>query len=128
MRRGWRRMLIVLAALAVMGFGMVAVMNAQVSKLAQLDYAAAVPAQLQDGTYRGKVAALLVQAEVEVDVRAGHIQEVRLMRHQHGLGEGAEKIAGQMTVQGRIDVDTIAGATASSIVIKAAALDALQGE
>lgn len=125
MRKAWKIVLGVVALLFVLVAVMMMVMGGQMRELEALDYAGADISQLADGTYRGRAEALLVKAEAEVEVAAGRIARVRLIRHDHGLGSAAEAIVERFAEESRVDVDTVSGATASSIVIKAAVLDAL---
>jgi len=63
---------------------------------------------------------------VEVFLQDGRIQQVNLLEHRHGPGYGAEAIADSIVEANSLDVDSISGATASSIVVKTAVLEALK--
>jgi uncharacterized protein with FMN-binding domain len=112
----------------VLGLAIFFFMNQQINKYAQQDFSMINIAGLPDGIYQGSASALLVTARVEVTVRAGQILEVKLLDHNHGPGYGAEAICDNIVKTNSPDVDGISGATASSIVIKAAVLEALKSE
>lgn len=124
-----KRVLIYIAiGLLVLGLAIFFFMNQQINKYAQQDFSMINIAGLPDGIYQGSASALLVTARVEVTVRAGQILEVKLLDHNHGPGYGAEAICDNIVKTNSPDVDGISGATASSIVIKAAILEALKSE
>lgn len=124
-----KRVLIYIAiGLLVLGLAIFFFMNQQINKYAQQDFSMINIAGLPDGIYQGSASALLVTARVEVTVRAGQILEVKLLDHNHGPGYGAEAICDNIVKTNSPDVDGISGATASSIVIKAAVLEALKSE
>jgi uncharacterized protein with FMN-binding domain len=73
-----------------------------------------------DGTYWGAQRNFPVTAKVEVTVQAGRITDIRLRRHFHGPGHGAETILAQVLSAQSLQVDAISGATYSSkVVLKA---------
>lgn len=82
--------------------------------------------QVKDGTYNGIAETTLVKAEVEVEVKNHKITEIRLTRHDNGLGAKAESILKDMVDENTYEVDGVSGATLSSEVIKSAVSDALQ--
>ena len=84
-------------------------------------------ASLEDGIYPGQVDAGIIRVALEVTMRGGRIERIMLLEHRNGRGRAGEGvldaiIAGQETV-----VDTISGATYSSIVIMDAVQRALSG-
>ncbi len=101
-------------------------MGHQVNQLEKQDFSQVDVAHLPDGVYKGSASALLVTARVEVVVKEGRIQEVKLLEHGHGPGYGAEAMADNIVQANSPDADTISGATASSTVIKSAVLAALK--
>ena len=68
-----------------------------------------------------------IYAKVEVDVSGGKIIDVRILDHRQERGKAAEAVANEIVDEQRIDVDTVSGATNSSIVIKKAVEVALKG-
>lgn len=70
-----------------------------------------------DGEYLGEYDVRLVKAAVKVVVRNHRIESIELLRHDNGRGEDAEVIPGQVVKAQSLRVDTISGATSSSLVI-----------
>ena len=81
--------------------------------------------RIEDGVYRGKSETTLVKVEVEVEVKNHKIIRIDILKHEHGRGEKAEQIIGDMLERNTYNVDTISGATVSSEVIKSGVSDAL---
>ena len=82
---------------------------------------------ISDGVYIGKYDVNFIYAKVEVDVSGGKIIDVRILEHRQERGKAAEAVANEIVDEQRIDVDTVSGATNSSIVIKKAVEVALKG-
>ena len=81
--------------------------------------------KVEDGIYRGKVETMLVKAEVEVSVKNHKIISISIIKHDNGKGKPAEAIIDDIVKDNSTDVELIAGATMSSIVIRAAVIDAV---
>jgi uncharacterized protein with FMN-binding domain len=116
---------LVILLLAV-GIIVYVLMVRQINKLEEQNFDLVDLASLPDGRYQGEATALLVTARVEVFLQDGRIQQVNLLEHRHGPGYGAEAIADSIVEANSPDVDSISGATASSIVVKTAVLEALK--
>ncbi len=112
----------------VAGFIVFFLMGHKVKELAKQDFRIADIANLPDGIYRGNASAILVTAQAEVTVRAGRIQEIKLLKHSHGPGYGADALCRAIVEANSPDVDGISGATLSSLVVKTAVVDALQDD
>lgn len=56
--------------------------------------------------------------KVEVIIQNGEITNINILEHRKECGKTEEAIADKIVDEQRIDVDTISGATNSSIVIK----------
>jgi uncharacterized protein with FMN-binding domain len=82
---------------------------------------------IPDGVYIGGYDVNFIYAKVEVDVSGGKIIDVRILEHRQERGKAAEAVANEIVDEQRIDVDTVSGATNSSIVIKKAVEVALKG-
>ena len=82
---------------------------------------------IPDGVYIGEYDVNFIYAKVEVDVSGGKIIDVRILEHRQERGKAAEVVANEIVDEQRIDVDTVSGATNSSIVIKKAVEVALKG-
>ena len=67
-----------------------------------------------------------IYAKVEVTVKNGEVSNINILEHRHERGETAEAIINKIVEQQKIDIDTISGATNSSIVIKKAVENALK--
>ena len=81
--------------------------------------------KVEDGIYRGKVETMLVKAEVEVSVKNHKIISISIIKHDNGKGKPAEAIIDDIVKDNSTDVELIAGATMSSLVIRAAVIDAV---
>ena len=81
--------------------------------------------KVEDGIYRGKVETMLVKAEVEVSVKNHKIISISIIKHENGKGKPAEAIVYAIVKDNSTDVELIAGATMSSLVIRAAVIDAV---
>ena len=81
--------------------------------------------KVEDGTYKGKVETMLVKVELEVSVENHKIISISIIKHDNGKGKPAEAIIDDIVKDNSTDVELIAGATMSSLVIRAAVIDAL---
>lgn len=112
--------------LLFIGFALFFLMGRQIDQLKKQDFASVHAANLPDGTYRGKASAILVTAQVEVTLSGGRILQVKLLGHNHGPGYSGEAICDDIVKANSPDVDSVSGATLSSVVIKSAVLEALK--
>ena len=83
---------------------------------------------IDDGTYEGYSDVGYIKAKVEVTVKDGKLTSIKLIEHLNERGSRAEAIIGHMLKEQRIDVDSITGATNSSLVIKDAVQKALSAK
>jgi uncharacterized protein with FMN-binding domain len=111
---------------AVFMMGTWLVTSAQMSALEEQDFQRIDLTTVPDGVYRGEATTLLIQVEVEVAVKNGRLETIELIRHRSGKGEAAEEITEQMVAQNSVDVEAVSGASASSVVIQAAVMQALE--
>ena len=81
--------------------------------------------KVEDGTYKGKVETMLVKVELEVSVKNHKIISISIIKHDNGKGKPAEAIVDDIVKDNSTDVELIAGATMSSLVIRAAVIDAV---
>ena len=81
--------------------------------------------KVEDGIYREKVETMLVKAEVEVSVKNHKIISISIIKHENGKGKPAEAIVDAIVKDNSTDVELIAGATMSSLVIRATVIDAV---
>ncbi len=82
-------------------------------------------AEVPDGVYTGEYNVDFIYAKVQVTVEDGRFTDIELLEHRNDRGGPAEMIVEKMLDEQKIDVDTITGATNSSIVIKKAVEDAV---
>lgn len=80
---------------------------------------------IPDGVYIGEYDVDFIYAKVEVTVQSGKITAINILEHRNGRGEPAESIVDEILIEQKLDVDSISGATNSSIVIKKAIENAL---
>ena len=81
-------------------------------------------ARVPDGIYIGECDVQFIYAKAQVWVLGGKITDIQL-EHRNGRGKPAEGLEKEIIARQKIDVDTIAGATNSSQVIKKAVDNAL---
>ena len=82
--------------------------------------------QVPDGTWKGSYSLLPVSVEVGVTVKDHKITAIDLVKHVNGKGQAAESVLEKVVEAQSLEVDTVAGATASSKVILKAIEDALK--
>lgn len=124
-KRALRAAIIVLVVLIV-GFS-------ALSLLPKPDYAAlraalprVDPSALADGSLEGSAFLLPVSVKVRVGLEGGRIRSVDLLRHFNGQGKPAEAVVARVLEAQSLDVDTVAGATHSSLTILKAIANALE--
>jgi Uncharacterized protein conserved in bacteria len=81
--------------------------------------------KIKDGTYTGEYDVDFIYAKVDVTVKNGIITDINLLEHKNERGSSAEKIIEKIIEIQEVDVDAVASATNSSIVIKKAIENAL---
>ena len=78
-----------------------------------------------DGVYIGACDVNYISAKVEVNVKSGKMESIRLLEYKHDRGAAAVTIIDDMVKEQKISVDTVSGATNSSKVIQKAVENAL---
>ena len=83
---------------------------------------------VQDGTWSGHFYAILVSADVDVTVEDGVITDITIQNHHHGRAQAKEaEVVTDRVIEGQtLNVDTVSGATNSSLVILQAIQNALE--
>lgn len=81
--------------------------------------------KVADGVYTGRYQVFPVTAEIKVTVRDHKISDIELTKHINGRGTQAEAIPGRVVESQTLAVDTVSGATYSSMVILRAIENAL---
>ena len=72
---------------------------------------------LRDGSYEGSYFLLPVKVEVRVKVESGRIQSIDLLKHFNGQGKPAEVLPAKVIEAQSLNVETVSGATHSSVAI-----------
>lgn len=83
-------------------------------------------ANITDGIYVGEYSVTPVYVKVEVSVTEHKITGIKIIEHENGLGDKAEKIVDDVIIQQSLEVDAVSGATVSSKCIIKAIENALQ--
>ena len=104
-------------AAKVMGRNLVALAAAPVGKVDLSTVA--------DGVYRGEYAVAPISVKLDVQVSGGRIVKIDLLEHRNGKGKPAEAVLPAIVEEQRIDVDSVSGATYSSMALKKAVERAL---
>lgn len=113
--------LLLLGAAALAGLSWQAVRQARALEVETPDLA-----RLEDGVYRGEWSIPPVTAGVEVTMKDGRIAVVQLVRHDHGLGGGAESLPRAVVESQSLELAAVSGATVSSKCILKAVETALR--
>lgn len=82
--------------------------------------------EINDGSYIGEYEAGPVKAIVKVKVIGNKINDIKIEKHDCGLGKKAEKITEEIEKAQSLQVDEVSGATLSSKVILKAVEIALE--
>ncbi len=90
-----------------------------------LEYSGVEVSAVKDGVYQGSSETTLVKVEVEVTVKEHKITDIKILKHDNGMGGKAEQITKNMIDSNTYEVDAVSGATVSSEVIKSAVSKAL---
>jgi uncharacterized protein with FMN-binding domain len=80
---------------------------------------------IDDGDYVGSYDLGLVSVKVKVRVEGNRIKRIEILEHKNGRGTAAEAIVNNVVKAQSLEVDVIAGATASSKAILKAVENAL---
>ncbi len=81
---------------------------------------------LKDGCFTGEYDVGYIYAKVSVVLDKGNITQINIIEHKNERGSSAERIVNDMVALQKIHVDTVTGATNSSLVIEKAVENALQ--
>lgn len=83
-------------------------------------------ANITDGIYVGEYSVTPVYVKVEVSVIEHKITNIKIIKHENGLGGKAEEIVDDVISRQSLEVDAVSGATVSSKCIIKAIENALQ--
>lgn len=84
---------------------------------------------ISNGTYSGSFDAIINAADVTITVYEHKITDIRIIKHKTVKGQKAERITEAVLSSQSLNVDTITGATNSSLVIlKAVEIALMKGD
>ena len=110
---------------AVIGAGYLYNVNLYQRKVRAIEISDVDLSLIPDGIYIGECDVHFIYAKVAVTVRSGRITALNVLEHRNDRGSAAESIVVVIVKKQRIDVDAVAGATNSSMVIEKAVENAL---
>lgn len=113
-------LLIVAAVVVVGGFilkNLIDKLDEGLEELMTLEIENVDVSEISDGTYSGAYKQFPIDVELTVMVKNGEIQDIKINKHINGKGKEAEEITKDVIAQQSLEVDTVTGATYSSIVI-----------
>lgn len=84
------------------------------------------PEKMKDGTYYGNYELSPVKVTLNVKIKEGEIKAIEVIEHSNGIGKDAEKIIHSIIKKQSLSVDSVSGATVSSVCFKKAVEDALK--
>lgn len=114
------------AALLVISMSVaVKVMNRNLAALAAASVGKVDIGALADGVYHGEYAVAPISVKLDVQVSGGKIMRIDLLEHRNGKGKPAEALLAAIVEQQKVDVDSVSGATYSSMALKKAVAAAL---
>ena len=120
--------LVFLAVVAVLVISLsvaIKVMNRNLAALAAAPVGKVDISALADGVYRGEYAVAPIRVKLDVQVSGGRITKIDLLEYRNGKGKPAEAILATIVEAQKIDVDSVSGATYSSMALKKAVEAAL---
>lgn len=121
------KVLVIIFVLLIICFVAYRIMgNVLVDNASELENVEIDVSNVKDGEYEGHSEMGPVIVDVLVKVKEGKIQDIELLRHSNGLGSDANSIVDDIVEKNTYDVDTISGATVSSMIIINAVNNALQ--
>lgn len=125
MTKSKKIILIIVALIIVVFLGFKIVANKIISDAKALPIEKIDFSQIADGQYIGNYKIFPVKVSVKTTVQNGKITQIEIVEHFNGKGTSAEKIVDRIIEKQSLQVDSISGATMSSIAIKKAIEDSL---
>ena len=110
----------------IIGVAFLVMSKQQNDALAKLTDVPIDMAKVADGIYTAESEAALIKVRVQVTVKNHAIENIQLLKHENGLGKAAEAMLPEMVKENTDIVDTVSGATASSLTIRNAVNQALR--
>lgn len=118
---------IVLAVIIIGAIGLFKHIESNLESLADIKIPEINMAEIEDGDYNGSYSAFPVAVEVSVTVRDHEIIGIEILKHMNGQGTPAEVITDKVIESQSLQVDTVTGATYSSMVILCSIKNSLLG-
>ena len=115
----WGAVLCILLIICHIGFYLMSY-STYVKKIAGVALSGVDLSHIPDGTYIGSCDVGYISAKVEVIVKEKKIEKVTLLEHVNERGKRAEGIVDKIVEQQSTQVDSVTGASNSSVVIKKA--------
>lgn len=126
MSRRLKIVLILLGIIVLAGVFTYQKLNADLEGLKDKTFETFNSVTWKDGTTLGEANQFPIKVKVEVTIQSKQITKITILEHQTGEGQSAEAIVDEVIRTQSLDVDTITGATYSSILILEAIEDALR--
>lgn len=123
----WGAVLCIALIICHMGLYLMSYSN-YMKKIAGVELSGIDLSNISDGNYRGSCDVGYISAKVEVIVKEKKIEKVTLLEHVNERGKRAEGIVDKIVEQQSTQVDSVMGASNSSLVIKKAVENALTGK
>jgi uncharacterized protein with FMN-binding domain len=128
-KRRWLIILVIVVIILVVG-GIIAKdfldkTEKALEALKNMSFAEIIIDEIPDGSYKGSFNQFPVEVELITTVKNGEISDIELTKHITGQGHDAEQITGDIIREQSLQVDTVTGATYSSLVILKAVEDSL---
>ena len=92
---------------------------------AKLPFYNVQPADVADGTYRGKIYTQFLHVQLDVTVADGHINKIEIIENEGSVGQRVAPILDEMILQNTSVVTAVKGEELASIVYVACVDDAL---
>lgn len=127
----FKRILVIMIVLilgisAVFYFGLKTILNRFSKEVSKIEISNVDISRIDDGVYTGEhFVNDSVGAEVKVTIKNKKIANINFIEHKCGRGKKAEGIVNTVIDKQSLNVDTISGATGSSIIILKAIENAL---
>lgn len=118
--------IVILCIISLTGFFVFQKIEDNLESLSQIEIEDINLSSIEDGLYRGKYKVIPIEVIIDVRIENHLITEMILIKHSNGKGELAEMILDDVMINQSLDVDLVAGATYSSLVILLAISDALR--
>ena len=118
--------IVILCIISLTGFFVFQKIEDNLESLSQIEIEDINLSSIEDGLYRGKYKVIPIEVIIDVRIENHLITEMILIKHSSGKGELAEMILDDVMINQSLDVDLVAGATYSSLVILLAISDALR--